>query len=93
MKCNLSAMPATPLCSAIAFAAAVGFSPLALGASPVVKVDGSSTVYPIAEAVAQDFQRAKLHEVHVNIGVSGTSAGFAKFCRGETDIGAPPGRS
>jgi phosphate transport system substrate-binding protein len=86
MKCNLSALPAAPLCSAIAFAAVVGFSPLAMGASPVVKVDGSSTVYPIAEAVAQDFQRAKLHEVHVNIGVSGTSAGFAKFCRGETDI-------
>jgi ABC-type phosphate transport system substrate-binding protein len=62
MKCNLSALPATKLCSATAFSAAVGFSPLAMGASPFVKVDGSSTVYPIAEAVAHDFQRAKLLE-------------------------------
>ncbi|WP_324571620.1 PstS family phosphate ABC transporter substrate-binding protein [Accumulibacter sp.] len=62
------------------------FSPLASGAAAVVKIDGSSAVYPITEAVAQEFQRAKLHEVHVNVGVSGTSAGFVKFCRGESDI-------
>ncbi|MEF8708447.1 PstS family phosphate ABC transporter substrate-binding protein [Accumulibacter sp.] len=62
------------------------FSPLASGAAAVVKIDGSSAVYPITEAVAQEFQRARLHEVHVNVGVSGTSAGFVKFCRGETDI-------
>ncbi len=86
MSCDLSASLASSFFSAGAFAAALAVSPLAMGAGPVVRIDGSSTVYPITEAVAQDFQRAKLHEVHVNIGVSGTSAGFAKFCRGETDL-------
>ncbi|HMW54276.1 MAG: PstS family phosphate ABC transporter substrate-binding protein [Candidatus Accumulibacter phosphatis] len=87
MSRDLSASIATSLFPAGAFAAALAVSPLAMGAAaPVVKIDGSSTVYPITEAVAQDFQRAKLHEVHVNIGVSGTSAGFTKFCRGETDL-------
>lgn len=57
-----------------------------MSASSVIKVDGSSTVYPITEAAAQEFQTAKLHEVHVNVGVPGTSAGFTKFCAGETDI-------
>ena len=45
----------------------------------VVKIDGSSTVYPITEAVAEDFQI-------VTIGVSGTGGGFKKFCRGDIDI-------
>ncbi|HOG02739.1 MAG TPA: PstS family phosphate ABC transporter substrate-binding protein, partial [Accumulibacter sp.] len=77
---------ATSLFPALVFSATLVFSPLASGAAAVVKIDGSSAVYPITEAVAQEFQRAKLHEVHVNVGVSGTSAGFVKFCRGETDI-------
>jgi phosphate transport system substrate-binding protein len=86
MKRDLSTPVATSLFTASFLAAALAFSPLAIGAAPVVRIDGSSTVYPIVEAVAQEFQRAKLHEVHVNIGVSGTAAGFSKFCRGETDI-------
>jgi phosphate transport system substrate-binding protein len=77
---------ATALFPALVFSATLVFSPLASGAAAVVKIDGSSAVYPITEAVAQEFQRARLHEVHVNVGVSGTSAGFVKFCRGETDI-------
>lgn len=77
---------ATSLFPALVFSATLVFSPLASGAAAVVKIDGSSAVYPITEAVAQEFQRARLHEVHVNVGVSGTSAGFVKFCRGETDI-------
>ncbi|HND81067.1 MAG TPA: PstS family phosphate ABC transporter substrate-binding protein [Accumulibacter sp.] len=67
-------------------AATLTISPLAHSAATVVKIDGSSTVYPITELAAQEFQRVKLHEVHVNIGVSGTSGGFAKFCRGEVDM-------
>jgi phosphate transport system substrate-binding protein len=86
MSRDLSFPLATSLFPAIAFSATLVFSPLASGAAAVVKIDGSSAVYPITEAVAQEFQRAKLHEVHVNVGVSGTSAGFVKFCRGETDI-------
>ena len=52
----------------------------------IVKVDGSSTVYPITEAVAEDFQKAKKQSVKVTVGISGTGGGFKKFCRGETDI-------
>jgi phosphate transport system substrate-binding protein len=52
----------------------------------VVKVDGSSTVYPITEAVAEEFQKAKKNAVKVTVGISGTGGGFKKFCRGEIDI-------
>jgi phosphate transport system substrate-binding protein len=51
-----------------------------------VKVDGSSTVFPITEAVAEDFQKSKRGAVKVTVGISGTGGGFKKFCRGETDI-------
>jgi phosphate transport system substrate-binding protein len=52
----------------------------------IVKVDGSSTVYPITEAVAEEFQKAKKQAIKVTVGISGTGGGFKKFCRGETDI-------
>jgi phosphate transport system substrate-binding protein len=52
----------------------------------IVKVDGSSTVYPITEAVAEEFQKAKKNQVKVTVGISGTGGGFKKFCRGETDV-------
>ncbi len=52
---------------------------------PVIRVDGSSTVYPLAEAVAEEFQ-LQHPGVRVTIGVSGTGGGMKKFCRGETDI-------
>ncbi len=51
----------------------------------VIKVDGSSTVYPITEGVAEEFQKAN-KGLKVTVGVSGTGGGFKKFCRGETDI-------
>ncbi|PSP19685.1 MAG: phosphate-binding protein [Cyanobacteria bacterium QS_8_64_29] len=50
-----------------------------------VAVDGSSTVFPIAEAVAEEFQK-EYQGVNVTVGVSGTGGGFKKFCRGDTDI-------
>ena len=52
----------------------------------IVKIDGSSTVFPVTEAVAEDFQKAKKQKVKVTVGISGTGGGFKKFCRGETDI-------
>jgi phosphate transport system substrate-binding protein len=55
-------------------------------AAQLVKVDGSSTVFPITEAVAEDFQRSKKGKIKVTVGISGTGGGFKKFCRGETDI-------
>jgi phosphate transport system substrate-binding protein len=58
----------------------------ALAQAPIVKIDGSSTVYPISEAAAEDFQKAKRGAVRVTVGISGTGGGFKKFCRGETDV-------
>ncbi len=52
----------------------------------IVKIDGSSTVYPITEAVAEEFQKAKRGSIRVTVGISGTGGGFKKFCRGEIDI-------
>ena len=50
-----------------------------------VKVDGSSTVFPITEAVAEEFGKVN-PDVRVTVGVSGTGGGFKKFCKDETDI-------
>lgn len=50
-----------------------------------ISIDGSSTVFPITEAVAEEFQAGN-PEVKVTVGVSGTSGGFKKFVVGETDI-------
>jgi phosphate transport system substrate-binding protein len=51
----------------------------------VVRVDGSSTVFPISEAVAEEFQKEH-RGVKVTVGISGTGGGFKKFTRGEIDI-------
>ena len=56
-----------------------------LAAAQVIKIDGSSTVYPITEAVAEEFQKAN-KGLKVTVGVSGTGGGFKKFCRNEIDI-------
>lgn len=74
--------------------AAISTTLVGLGLAPsvfsqgarTVKIDGSSTVYPITEAVAEDFQKSKRGSVRVTVGVSGTGGGFKKFCAGETDI-------
>lgn len=56
------------------------------GSSPqLIAVDGSSTVFPITEAVAEEFQRAN-PGMRVTVGTSGTGGGFQKFCRGELDL-------
>jgi phosphate transport system substrate-binding protein len=52
----------------------------------IVKIDGSSTVFPITEAVAEEFQKAKKNAIKVTVGISGTGGGFKKFCRNEIDI-------
>ena len=52
----------------------------------LIQIDGSSTVFPITEAVAEEFQKAKKGKIKVTVGIAGTGGGFKKFCRGETDI-------
>lgn len=55
------------------------------GLTGSVEIDGSSTVFPVAEAVAEEFQIAN-QGVQVTVGVSGTGGGFKRFCAGETDM-------
>lgn len=54
--------------------------------SQAVKVDGSSTVFPLTEAAAEGFTKSTGGRTRVTVGVSGTGGGFKKFCRNETDI-------
>ncbi|TPE44971.1 PstS family phosphate ABC transporter substrate-binding protein [Pontibacter mangrovi] len=55
------------------------------GLSGTIQIDGSSTVYPITEAVAEEY-RTEAPDVRVTVGVSGSGGGFKKFTRGEIDI-------
>lgn len=62
-----------------------GESTEAGGMTGTVSVDGSSTVFPITEAIAEEFRTVQ-PRVRVTVGISGTGGGFKKFCSGETDI-------
>ncbi|MEO0520965.1 MAG: PstS family phosphate ABC transporter substrate-binding protein [Cyanobacteria bacterium P01_A01_bin.116] len=67
-------------------AATVGVTTLtAVAQSNVIEIDGSSTVFPITEAMAEEFM-ATTSDVNISVGVSGTGGGFKKFCAGETVI-------
>lgn len=66
------------------YALMLAFSSVA--GAQTIKIDGSSTVFPITEAMAEEFQASKKGAVKVTVGISGTGGGFKKFCRGETDI-------
>jgi phosphate transport system substrate-binding protein len=73
---------------ALSMGAAISLAPLAspIARAQIVEIDGSSTVFPVTEAVAEEFQKAKKGKIKVTVGISGTGGGFKKFCRGETDI-------
>ena len=51
-----------------------------------IKIDGSSTVYPITQKIVEDYQSNKKQPAEIKVDFSGTGGGFDKFCRGETDI-------
>jgi phosphate transport system substrate-binding protein len=68
------------------FAVSTAISVLPAAQAQIVQIDGSSTVFPITEAVAEEFQKSKKGKVKVTVGISGTGGGFKKFCRAETDI-------
>ena len=73
------------LSTAAAVAGAVALGGAAWAQSNIVAIDGSSTVFPVTEAVAEEFQK-KNSGYKVTVGVSGTGGGFKKFCRAEIDI-------
>ncbi|MDP1549254.1 MAG: PstS family phosphate ABC transporter substrate-binding protein [Nitrosomonas sp.] len=58
----------------------------AVSAQSIIKIDGSSTVYPITKAAADKFQISKKNAIIVTVDISGSGGGFKKFCRGEIDI-------
>ncbi|MEQ1709229.1 MAG: PstS family phosphate ABC transporter substrate-binding protein [Terricaulis sp.] len=73
--------------SAAAIAMATGSALAQAAGQPfTIQIDGSSTVFPISEAVAEGFQGTTQGRVRVTVGESGTGGGFRKFCRGETHI-------
>ena len=82
----MNRLPGKTVVSSVTFLTALCFTPSLLAAPPVVKIDGSSTVFPVTEAVAEEFQKARKGTVNVTVGISGTGGGFKKFCRGETDL-------
>lgn len=55
-------------------------------ANKTIKVDGSSTVYPITRAIAEKFKNTTQKPIEVRVEFSGTTGGFRKFCEGQTDI-------
>ena len=69
----------------VAFVGLLGLIPR-MAAAQLIQIDGSSTVFPVTEAVAEEFQKSKKGKVKVTVGIAGTGGGFKKFCRGETDI-------
>jgi phosphate transport system substrate-binding protein len=56
------------------------------GPAGSIQIDGSSTVFPITEAVAEEFMAETRGEIRVTVALSGTGGGFRRFCSGETDI-------
>ncbi len=77
--------PALLLAVVVALSACGGGEPAEGELTGTVRVDGSSTTYPITEAVAEEFMAAHAR-ARVTVGVSGTGGGFSKFLRGETDV-------
>src|SRR5215216_6138448 len=91
MKLNIRSITALALvvltlagCGKSSQDARTGGAPSSSGPT-VVSLDGSSTVFPISEAVAEEFQKVE-KDTRVTVGISGTGGGFQKFCRAEIDI-------
>jgi phosphate transport system substrate-binding protein len=80
--CSSGASPSSPA-GTVGGASATAAASAAL--SGKVTIDGSSTVYPITEAVAEEFQKAN-PGIKVTVAFAGTGGGFKKFCNGETDM-------
>lgn len=83
---TLKALSKVAAASLAALALASGSALAQQGGAFTIQIDGSSTVFPISEAVAESFQQQTQGRVRVTVGESGSSAGLRKFCRGEIHI-------
>jgi phosphate transport system substrate-binding protein len=81
----VAAVAALAACGPSAQDARTGSGGVASSGPSLVTLDGSSTVFPISEAVAEEFQKVEKN-TRVTVGISGTGGGFQKFCRSEIDI-------
>ena len=85
MNLNFLARAAAISAAALAMTSSSAFAQAT--AQPfTIQIDGSSTVFPLSEAVAEGFQQQTQGRVRVTVGESGTGGGFRKFCRGEIHI-------
>jgi phosphate transport system substrate-binding protein len=84
-----------PLKTLVALTAVVGLTSIMQSCTPpeeppvppkIIKVDGSSTVYPITKAIAAKYNEINVGKINAESAFSGTGGGFKKFCAGETDI-------
>jgi phosphate transport system substrate-binding protein len=78
---SFKVLGATAIAATVALSSAVAYAQ----SRSVIEIDGSSTVFPITEAVAEEFMSSN-RNVDISVGVSGTGGGFKKFCAGETVI-------
>lgn len=74
------------LIAAVTTTVALGIPAVKSQAPKTITVDGSSTVFPVTEAVAEDFQKAKKGAIRVTVGLSGTGGGFKKFCSDNASV-------
>ncbi|MCS7224459.1 MAG: PstS family phosphate ABC transporter substrate-binding protein [Armatimonadetes bacterium] len=75
----------SPILVGVAIGLLMSVGLLAALSAEMIRIDGSSTVFPITEAVAEEFRKAH-PDIQVTVGISGTGGGFKRFSRGETDI-------
>ena len=85
MKTKLKSF-AVLVAAAAALGGVLAIANVANAQTKTIAIDGSSTVFPVSEAIAEEFQKANKGQIRVTVGISGTGGGFKKFCRGETDI-------
>jgi phosphate transport system substrate-binding protein len=87
MRVEMRAAAALLAALALSACGGEGGQPSRSGAgSEQIAIDGSSTVYPLAEAAAEAFSQSATGGARITVGESGTGGGFGKFCRGETQI-------
>jgi phosphate transport system substrate-binding protein len=86
MKMNKNQVKIGVTLAALATTVALAVPAVQSQGKKTIKIDGSSTVFPITEAVAEDFQAAKKGSVQVTVGVSGTGGGFEKFCSNNPSV-------
>ncbi len=82
---RVSLLAKPPTCRSMILSASSSTRDLT-GLTGTITIDGSSTLYPVSEAVAEEFQKATRNKVHVTVGHGGTGSGFKKFGRGEIEI-------